>query len=164
MNLKKTRYILFLSFLLLFACDSSKHLQDLKDYVARLKHAAAKPINNSPNLPLSKPMELQVKTTRSPFDDTTMQNISKENLAHPLQGYPLNMLQFKGIITDSNNSIAYVLTPNNKIYSVKIGDIIGDHYGRIKKIYPDRLEIEETTNNGIISSKRIVTLQLKEAS
>jgi Tfp pilus assembly protein PilP len=165
---KKIRYLSFLivACLTLFACDNSKQLQDLKDYVAQLKKSTSKP-SISPAITI-KPAVIAVitptKNTRSPFSESSALSTSTDGMTHPLQGYPLTMLAFKGIVVDGAVSTAYIIAPNNKVYPVKIDDIIGDHYGRIKSIYPDRIEIEENSDKGLLSTKRIVTLQLKDAS
>jgi len=165
MKTKKLRFFLLLIILTLglSACDRSKHLQDLKDYVKQLKAASVvkKPPVTKVISQLPKPVNFTVDTGRSPFEDAAPK--IKDSKALPLQAYSLNQLQFKGTIMVDNVISAYILTPEKKIYQAKIGDMIGDHYGRIKNIYSDHIEIEEQgsgTDSG--TTQQIVTLQLKD--
>ncbi|MDR3491233.1 MAG: pilus assembly protein PilP [Gammaproteobacteria bacterium] len=154
-----------LATLVLFACDNSKNLQDLKSYVKKLKSATAtekKAPVQSPIL-LLKPTHFNVESGRSPFENSAPK-IKNSNIL-PLQAYSLNQLKFKGTITDNNIASAYILTPDNKIYQAQVGDLIGDHSGKIKKILPDHIEIEENVTNGNSGTiQQILTLQLKEGS
>ncbi len=98
-----------------------------------------------PHLQFPPPVSYQPKTTRSPFEESSA--LQQDLQAHPLQAFPLNALQFKGTVTQNGQSQAYVMAPDNKLYEINVGDVIGDHYGKITHIYPDHIEIEEPALN-----------------
>ena len=66
-----------------------------------------------------------------------------------------------GTVTKGKNYVAYIVTPDNLIYQVKEGDIIGDQHGKVVKIESSKMKIvEEDMANGEKSMQRMVTLQL----
>jgi Tfp pilus assembly protein PilP len=155
-----------MSTMLLASCDNDRHIHDLKKYVDDQRKTSAK------NQKLSAATQLHFPTAaayqsgaRSPFEEATYSSAASK--LHPLQSYPLNNLKFKGTVAQKDSILAFILAPDNKLYQVTTGDIIGDHYGKITHIYPDHLEIEEqvqqvSDNGSQTATTRLVTLQLKE--
>jgi len=169
-NKHKTIFVLLLltTTFFLSACNDNPYVQDLRNYIAELKNTITK--HNKKKeivLPTPKPVTYEAKKLRSPFEIAVPMG-KNAAITHPLQAFPLNTLQFKGTLAENNQIQAFILAPDNKLYPVKIGDKIGDHYGRIVKIAPNRIEIEETGEDAAGTEKRatrrIVTLQLKDAS
>jgi Tfp pilus assembly protein PilP len=75
------------------------------------------------------------------------------------------VLRFVGTVTQNGSTIAFISAPDNKIYQIKAGDIIGDHDSEVTQIDSDRISmIEQYSENGSTPMKRVVTLQLKEVS
>jgi type IV pilus assembly protein PilP len=158
-------FILWAATLLLLACDHQKDLQDLRSYLSERTKSVIKNTKKTEiaELKTPTPVTYNANNLRSPFDTSSSNN--KNIMAHPLQAFPLSALRFKGTASQNNETDAFILSPDNKIYQVKIGDIIGDHYGKITKIYPDRIEVEEiTVGEAGHPTPHIVTLQLKDAS
>jgi len=156
--------VIFMFGTVLNGCDDSRHLKDLKTYVDNLKVRKPAKITH-PNANVQAPIKIipkQVVNQRSPFADN-VEPTPKNVTSDPLQMYSLNTLQYKGVVVENNKPLGYVLTPANKIFSVKVGDLIGNHAGKILQIYPDRIDIEETSEDAL-NTKRIVSLQLKDAS
>ena len=94
---------------------------------------------------MPKPVVFETNSSRSPFEaaeDTTVRNAanSSQIAMHPLEGFTLSALKFKGTVTQGTQTLAFILAPDNKLYQVKLGDIIGDHYGKIIHIYADRID------------------------
>jgi Tfp pilus assembly protein PilP len=145
----------------------NKNIRDLQQFFASLKQAAAsEPVKKTPVYEMPAPVVFQTVNDRSPFANA-IENVHPANnaelLLHPLQGYAVTALKYKGIVTQGDSSFAFILAPDNKLYQVKIGDIIGDHYGKIINIYPDRIEITETSqDNKKHVIEQTVTLQRKD--
>jgi type IV pilus assembly protein PilP len=93
---------------------------------------------------------------------TKMKELAKGSEANPLVIYPLKALQFVGILTQNKQTFAYIMAPDNMIYKVKSGDLIGDKYGKITKIDSDHIEISEKETTGKNSAERIVSMGLKD--
>lgn len=149
--------------MLLTACGSERHVRDLKKFIDDQKKSAAEnqKLSAATQLHFPTPATYEAKNARSPFAEITVAGTIK---VHPLENYPLASLKFKGTVTQNDNTLAFILAPDNKLYQVKTGDIIGDHYGKILNIYPDHIEIEESVTEGGTQevSKRLVTLELRD--
>lgn len=151
---------------LLASCDGSKPFKDLNTYIEKLKMAEKE---KSEDIVVTEQVPVTAKyastTRRSPFEVMEVSPAKGRVSTNPLQAYPLDMLQFVGTVTQNGNSIAFISAPDNKIYQIKTGDIIGDHDGEVIKIESDRVSLmEQASENGSTGMKRVVTLQLKEAS
>jgi Tfp pilus assembly protein PilP len=163
---KSTLLITMMMVLFLSACDNHKHVKDLQKYIAELKENIAKKQTQKPvkTIPTVHASSYNVAQGRSPFSEGEVKSPAGES-GHPLQDHPLSMLRLKGTLSEDNQVWAYIMTPDNNLYKAKIGDIIGDHYGRIVHIYSESLEVEEpVSEDSMHSAKRIVTLQLKDES
>lgn len=153
---------------LLTACSRQGRIQDLQNYINHLKQAKLnKPVTDI-NFKLNPPKAViyQEQQLRSPFDENSETQAQKDKgLLTPLETYSLSSLQFVGTITEQDVLYGYIMAPDNKIYSVKIGDKIGDHHGIVKSITGDRLEVTERTGgmeNDKTTLSTVVVLQLKE--
>jgi Tfp pilus assembly protein PilP len=104
---------------------------------------------------------------RTPFEETSsvsLTDTASSLTRNPINRYALNLLRFVGVITQNDQVSAYILTPDDKLYSVTIGDIIGDHNGKVVRIDSNELEIvEQGSEGGKPGAQHIVTLQLKDA-
>lgn len=168
MQNKKSIWFLFIILsmaILLSSCDSKENHKDLKDYLTKLKQSAT--VNNKQGentfLKLPALVTFNAGNLREPFAEGKTQLDKKTDSKIPLQRYPLSMLKLMGVLSKNGIFYAYILAPDNIVYQVKIGDVIGDHYGKIEKISPNRLEIsEQDTRNGKPGTGRIVNLQLKD--
>jgi type IV pilus assembly protein PilP len=159
--------MLLLLTIFLAGCGSNRHIRDLKQYVADLQSSpttAAGPVAIHYESPT--PVTFETNAVRSPFEggaETAVKVNNADMLAHPLQGYALTGLKFKGTVTQGKEIFAFILAPDDKLYQVKLGDIIGDHYGKIVNIYSDRIEVQESVNDTANNTTtRIVTLQRKD--
>lgn len=161
MKINHTPLGLLLSFsltLLLAGCGND-NLHDLREKLQKIKRESAeiKKPNFIAGLQLPKPVSYQSELMRSES------SFKQGDSANPLQNFPLNTLKYIGTLFKENQLFAYILTPDNMIYSVKAGDLIGDQNGRINKINPEQLDIvENRLENGKKPKQEIVTLKLKE--
>lgn len=108
------------------------------------------------------PVYYKGNTLRAPFDNSEM--ISKKVIhTNPLLNYPLAMLKFLGTMEQGNKLFGYILAPDNKMYQVKTGDLIGDQEGKIIDI--DQKHIKVLERNPDDGNKKIIeTLMLKDES
>jgi type IV pilus assembly protein PilP len=165
-----TKFFLLSCFLFMVGCGDKSQLQKLHDDIDKIKINATKQVKKTALVELQppEPASYQVANLRSPFESSM--NNKQVGFTHPLQAFSLNVLRFKGTVIQPDHTWAFVLTPDNKLYKVKVGDWIGDHYGKIINIFSDRIEIDEQVlddknfPNGAQSTHRIVTLQLKDES
>lgn len=147
----------------LSACDGN--LRDLQSYTAKLKqpHPTTNKNETSPIPKPPIPISYQASGLRTPFELTEAMAGDKSSDMHPLQAYSLAMLRFVGTVSEDDTTSAYILTPDNKVYPVKNGDIIGNHHGNIISIHPDHIEVmEKDIDDAKRPVQRLVTLQLKD--
>lgn len=167
MNKRTGACVLFLllSGSLLSGCDNSDQLDDLRNYMNEVKKANENPpaIKEPATLSSEKAVTYRAATLRTPFHlvDSNASN-SSQPAASPLQAFPLSVLKFVGTSAEGDAVTAYILTPNNMIFQVRKGDVIGEHYGKIISIQPTLLEVEEQGSGDDGKDSRIVVLQLKD--
>ncbi len=153
------RYLLIvLSLSLLSGCGGDKTRQhQLEKFVTEAKEAAAKNSKKIASVGFKLPEPVTyVSSTASQGGGGTAVSTG----GPPLQSYPMAALQFEGTITKNNEVIAYILTPDQKIFEAKVGDPLGNNYGIITKIDSSHVEVLE---KGIKkTANKVVTLQLKE--
>lgn len=156
--------ILFLSFIFITACENDSKQEQVNLYIDKIKEKLSHHKDQTNNVAIFKipeKMLYQREITRSPFANSEF--VAANRTGQPLEQYSLSMLHFVGTVTNHNIYYAYILAPDNKLYTVKLGDILGDHQGVITEIDVDRIEIMETINEaGKPVAQRIITLQLKD--
>lgn len=167
MHIKFFNYLLLmLCLILLAACSSSDQYQDIREYITQLKNQEQSKQQKITGLKVKIPLatSYQASDLRSPFTVTEITVGKSEVVAkYPLQAYPLNMLRFVGTVIEGETVYAYVMTPDNIIYQVKSGDLIGDHEGRIVNITPKEMKIiEQEIEYGKAAEDHEIVLQLKD--
>ena len=65
----------------------------------------------------------------------------------PLEEYPLDALKMVGTLTRANQSWAVILAPDGAVHRAKIGDHMGQNFGRVKKITENRVDLVELIQN-----------------
>ncbi len=153
----------------LFSCDGSQPFKDLRAYVENLKQKKVEPskddIVRSREEAEPASVKYEAEKRRSPFEILDVAPAKGVQTTNPLQAYPLDMLRFVGTVSQQDKTSAFISAPNNKIYQVKVGDVLGDRDSRVVSIESDRISLmEEYSENGSAPIKRVVTLQLKEAN
>jgi Tfp pilus assembly protein PilP len=149
---------------LLSSCNGNDHRLNAQKHLTGLKKDPKNVAqNNSSVLALPTPATYQEQKLRSPFDDSGTITNRKNSTSNPLRDYPLTALRFVGTIIHDSITNAYILSPDNKIYQIKVGNIIGEHDGIVEHIYPNRIEIKEKQyGDGMQPTYKIVTMQLKD--
>jgi Tfp pilus assembly protein PilP len=155
-------FIILACTLFLSACSDDARKRQLHRYIAQLKQMTAQKQNSNKTTII----QLPKPTIYQPGDNSgnaNRNNFDKGLVTNPLQTYSLKALQFVGTLTQDNRISAYVMTPDNMIYLVKDGDVIGDSYGKILKIDSEHIEILEKStaaDNKIV--EHVVTMELKD--
>lgn len=167
-NLKVAYYILpWCLVWFLFACSSQDPANKIDKYVAKLKKDIAVKKTKIPvkivDLTPPKPFKFDAKLIREPFKGAEEITPKKGNAAsNPLQVYPVTMLRFKGTLFENGRASAYVVTPDNKLYQVTLGDLVGDHNGRVTSIKDEQIEVTEPDSSGKATLQNVVVLKLKD--
>jgi type IV pilus assembly protein PilP len=80
----------------------------------------------------------------------------------PLEAYPLDSMTMVGSVAKQAKPFA-LLRVDNLLYQVKLGDYIGQNYGRITKITETQIDLREIVQDAAGEwIERVSTLQLQE--
>ena len=80
----------------------------------------------------------------------------------PLEAYPLDSMSMVGSVTKQGQPYA-LLRVDNLLYQVKVGDYLGQNYGRITKIAETEIALREIVQDAAGEwIERPSTLQLQE--
>lgn len=148
-------------------CDRSGPYADLKGYMDKVKaeqSSTVKVLQQEVKLPVSVAYDGNLR--RSPFEDADLAaNAVKVSATNPLQAYSLTMLRLLGTVTEKGVTVAYVTTPDNMVYRIQVGDIIGDHHGKVISIQPGAVNVMELdTDNPNDRMQRVVSLKLRDVN
>lgn len=132
---------------------------DLNKRVAEIK---SRPARKIPPLPVFKPYETfyySAVTEQDPFkmfDGATISQTADDKLAdsplkdrnpEALEQYPLDTLRYVGQLTADGKEWAIITSPDMIVHRVKVGNYLGQNYGRIIAIQEDKILITETISD-----------------
>ncbi|PIT10910.1 hypothetical protein BHC46_10565 [Snodgrassella alvi] len=144
------KYLLCLCILTLGACSAAN--EDLHEWMQNAsKQAKSKPINH-------KQAELNAQTKYTPPVQPQMNIFNPARLKAGLQGnnipdlnrprqilenYPLDELRYVGLIKSAGKAPSAFIAVEGHVYTVNLGNYLGQNYGRITAITPDEIVITE---------------------
>jgi type IV pilus assembly protein PilP len=67
----------------------------------------------------------------------------------PLEEYPLDSLKMVGTLSRANQSWAVIMSPDGAVHRAKVGDHMGQNFGRVIKITENKVELVELIQNPI---------------
>jgi type IV pilus assembly protein PilP len=80
-----------------------------------------------------------------------------------LESFPLESLKFVGHFLQGSKNAAMVAAPDNNLYTIKVGNYIGQNFGLITKISRDELTVKEMVQDGTGGYvERLVTINPQE--
>ena len=161
-----SRLVLLLLFMTLTGCGDSDSPHDLANFVKKMQQLrieskkSAQPATSK----IPEATTYRASKTKEPFHLGSTGISKTVTNTNSLRAYPIPMLRFVGTVSKHKTNYAYVIAPDNMIYQIKEGDIIGDQHGKVMHIFIDRIDImeEETSEESGQPIKRVITLQLKE--
>lgn len=148
----KTKILLLASVLALTACIGEH--DDLDAWMREQKQAAKRkvkpPVAPEPVQPVTYvshgliiPHEFNERRMRAPSTGSAPNvNRAKELL----ENFPLQNLKFVGSVK-SDKGLSALIEANNHVYTVKVGNYVGENYGRITAISQDSITITEKVEN-----------------
>lgn len=134
--------------LLLSACDNNRHLDSLKQYIARVKQQVPPPLKPI-SQPKTFPRYAYPEHSRDPF--LPVSNVQKSKgfgpeqhrPRQPLEVFPFNSLRMVGTINENTITWALIAAPDEAIYRVKIGNYLGRNFGKITEITTKSIKVVE---------------------
>lgn len=136
------------------------NLDELNDYVARVKARPPGPLEPIPEVPQVDTFLYEPGNRRDPFvmDDRTAQatmprpgsSIAPDPLRRreELEQYALDSLRMVGTLEQHNTRWGLVMTPDGVLHRVRVGNYLGQNNGQITQISPEGIALTEIIGEG----------------
>jgi type IV pilus assembly protein PilP len=164
----------------LTACGSSKE-DDIRQWMVEERNQTRPKVTPIPAPKQFKPEAYTNAATIEPFSNQKLTQALKRDSSQvaangalvapelarrkePLESCPLDAMSMVGSIVKGGQPVALVKV-DNLLYQVKLGNYLGDHYGRVTKISETEVSLREIVQDAVGEwIERVATLQLLERS
>lgn len=85
---------------------------------------------------------------------------SQNRQKQALEAFPLDTLRFVGTLSQNSEIWALIKQPDLQITHVRVGDYMGQNYGRIQLIEHDLIQLVETIKNSGAWEHHVTLLKL----
>lgn len=168
------------SVLALAGCGSSKE-DDIRQWLVEERNQTRPKVAPIPAPKQFKPEPYTNAATIEPFSNQKLTQALKRDASQvaangalvapelirrkePLELFPLDAMTLVGSIHKSGQPVALVKV-DNLLYQVKLGNYLGEHYGRVTKISETELTLREIAQDSVGEwIERVATLQLQEGT
>jgi type IV pilus assembly protein PilP len=155
-RLDLTKFFLVLFFLSLVAC-SNDDVTDLNNYIEEVKARPKGGIEPLPEIKVVEPFVFKPEGLRDPFqpldkvNDASNLDIAGVNGIKPdterrkeeLEAYSLDTLRMAGTLSNNKGLWGLIKAKDGTIHRVQVGNHMGQNYGKIIRILPDKIELME---------------------
>lgn len=136
----------------------SKHdFSDLEQYIAAVKLRPKGTIKGLPEPKIVEPFIFKPEDLRDPFKAIKPTEEVQENQAREgsgikpdttrrkeeLEAFPIETLKMIGTVNMKSNLWGLIKSSDNTVYRVRVGNYMGQNYGKIVRISPDKIELME---------------------
>ena len=82
----------------------------------------------------------------------------------PMEAYPLESLKYVGMLSKNKLTYALLKTPDNAVQQVKLGNYVGQNFGRVAKIKDGEVVLNEIVQDDLSGDwvERVSSLTLQE--
>ena len=169
----KTWFSVLMACLLLTACDHD--LDEVKAFVQKTQDAYRPNPDPLPEIPEFKHIPYTAQVIRSPFVEPDPEMIevqvaqrrdcltpSRERKRHPLESFAMDDLFMRGTLGTGEELYALIQAKDGKLFRMAVNQYLGLFHGRITRISPRALTIEEMVPEGDgCWAKRVTKLELR---
>ena len=142
---------------LLTACGEDD-FTDLNHYIAQIKLKPKGTIKPLPEIKVVEPFVFKPEDLRDPFKPIKPTEMAGEETAavkgsgirpdttrrkEELEAFPIETLKMIGTVNMKSNLWALVRSADKTVYRVKVGNYMGQNYGKIIRISSDKIELME---------------------
>ncbi|EWH09243.1 type IV pilus biogenesis protein PilP [Catenovulum agarivorans DS-2] len=144
---------------LLAACGDD--VSDLQAFTEQVKSTTQPSIEPIPQVEKFESFEYAASGLRSPFVEPEPQLVEDKSgqsldclqpnfrrVREPLEKFPLDNIKMRGTMANQHRIYALASASNGALYRVGIGSYLGLFHGRVVKITPDYIQIEEMVPDG----------------
>lgn len=129
------------SLLLLQGCDKNDKMADLKQFMVDAKNSYKTQPIQLPKLDLHDAVYYKSHKMKNPFQASITHK--KRVASSPLENFPIEALNLRGVIAKENRYWAAIELPNGQILEVTVGTKIGQQKGVIQSIARGRVKVVE---------------------
>lgn len=166
--------------LVLTGCSASKE-EEVRQWMVSERNQTKPKVEPIPAPKQFVPQPYEVAAATEPFSNVKLTQALKQDAAQasvngaliapelkrrkePLESFPLDTMALVGSILKAGQPIALV-NVDKLLYQVKVGNYLGQNYGKVTKINETEVTIREIVQDGVGEwVERIATLQLQEKS
>lgn len=105
----------------------------------------------------------QIRSSPHSISPSLFKSVDTNIKQNSLENYPLDSLQFVGLLSRGHTKGALVRKPDGSISFVMPGDLIGKEHGKIVSVTDKYIRITEDALLGNVSVKKITTLSFKKS-
>lgn len=130
---------------------------DLRQWVAQEKAKKGAPLQPLPTVKTFETFLYDAKDRRDPFelsaeeqeqDAASGPRPDQNRPREPLESYPLDGLKMSGTLGLAKSMEGLVRDPDGVVHRVRVGNYLGQNYGRVTAIYEDKIDMVELIPNG----------------
>lgn len=163
---------------LLASCGASKE-EDIRQWMVEERNKAHPKVPKIPPPKQFKPEAYTNTTTIEPFSNQKLTQALKRDSAQvaangalvapelarrkePLEAFPIDTMVMVGSIVKAGQPVALVKI-DNLLYQVKLGNYLGQNYGRVTKISESEVTLREIVQDAVGEwIERVATIALQE--
>ncbi len=137
--------------------DAAKHIKPSVKPLPEVKPYVALPYNADGSL--VDPFRARKALNKS---NTFQPNFNRPK--EPMEAYPLESLKYVGMLSRNKLTYALLKTPDNSVQQVKLGNYVGQNFGRITQINDGEIILNEIVQDELSGDwvERISNLALQE--
>ncbi|MFC4424226.1 pilus assembly protein PilP [Cupriavidus pampae] len=151
-------------------CGGSQN-EDLQQWMATTRAAKVPPPEPLPDVTPYVPREYGGRSAPEPFAQTKIGELNKSmsespeagRRHEPLEDYPLENFKMLGMMKKNGETYG-VVRVDNKIHHVKVGQYLGQSYGRVVRISDQEIVLRELVREGVSDWKEKMTSLKLEGS
>jgi type IV pilus assembly protein PilP len=173
-------FFMLISFGLLAGCGASKE-DDVRQWIVEERNQTHPKVPPIPAPKQFKPEPYTNTTSIEPFSNQKLTQALKRDSAQvsangalvapelarrkePLEAFPIDIMAMVGSIVKAGQPVALVKI-DNLLYQVKLGNYLGQNYGKVTKISESEVTLREVVQDAVGEwIERVATIELQERS
>ena len=138
----------------LSGCQKKDSLDELKQEMVTIKNKMMAQSAPLPKLEKVQPVSYQSSHLSSPFVLRRLASTDDRALQAPLRQFSLAELKYLGMMSHYRSDWAVIATPDQRVYRVSVGDVIGQEGASVITIQTDKVLVKIPNRDGKGTSER----------
>lgn len=167
LNLKIIGLLLLLATLVSCGGDEGDDLDQFMEDAPKTMSASVEPLPQvQPYVPLQFDVDGSIfdpfKPRKAVSKGSFQPNLNRPK--QPLEAYPLENLNYVGMLSKAKSKFALIKTPDNTVHQVEVGNYLGANFGMVTAISDTEVSLKEIIQDDLSGDwvERISSLSLQE--